>query len=144
MASRNGFRVLGSVAFTALLASFVLSGCAPSGAEVAMEEGHGTEATATATTPFTPESNIADIASTAGNGTAVSFPDSTQPSFADPVPGADRMKVYGSPFYRTYGDNNAIPTNIAEAGEEEKNPMEELSQVPPGAKSFGTPITPTR
>jgi len=116
MASRNGFRILGSVGFTALLAGFVLSGCAPAGSEVATEEGHGNAATETI--PVSPEASIAEVASTAGNGTAVSFPDSTQPSFADPVPGADRLKVYGSDFYRTYGDNTPIPTNIAETAEE--------------------------
>jgi len=120
---RNGFRVFGSIGLTVLLGGFVLSGCASdSGAAVA--EGSSSEDAASPTAGYMPDAAISELASTSGNGTAVSFPDNTQPSFAAPGGDADRMKVYGSPWYRYSGDNTPVPINVATLSEEHEGGAE--------------------
>lgn len=109
MASRNGFRALG---FLALLGGLVLGGCATSAESPA--EDTGVTPAATASTQFSPEPLAAEIASTGGNGTAVSFPDSTPPTYKPATESADRGEIYGSPAYTHYGDNTPVHINLAE------------------------------
>lgn len=111
----------------AVVGAAALTGCTDP--EITYEQGAPATASNEQLTP------VQALANEPGHGTAVAFPDTAQPSYEAPTPGADRYKVYGTRFYRTSGSNNPIRSNISLP---DNTPLEEESKEAPAETPGGS------